>query len=88
MGLTAADVRNVVIRKSSRLLRSRGYDVDEVDSFLRLAAEALDGHSRLTARDVRRVTFRSPPTGRRGYHQDDVDGLLDLVEMALRERGR
>lgn len=37
----------------------------------------------LTPADVRNVTFSKPPLGRPGYHEDEVDDFLDLVEAEL-----
>ncbi|HKS11968.1 MAG TPA: DivIVA domain-containing protein, partial [Pseudomonas sp.] len=37
----------------------------------------------LTPADVRHVTFNKPPVGRPGYHEDEVDDFLDLVEAEL-----
>jgi DivIVA domain-containing protein len=42
------------------------------------------GH--LTVDDVRRIRFRKPPLGRRGYDEDSVDKFLDDVESDLRAR--
>ena len=33
--------------------------------------------------DVRNVTFSKPPIGKRGYHEDEVDTFLDLVQAEL-----
>jgi DivIVA domain-containing protein len=33
--------------------------------------------------DVHNVAFSKPPIGRRGYHEDEVDAFLDLVEVEL-----
>jgi DivIVA domain-containing protein len=37
----------------------------------------------LTPDDVRNCTFSKPPAGRPGYHEDEVDDFLDLVEAEL-----
>ena len=37
----------------------------------------------LTPADVRNVTFSKPPIGKRGYHEDEVDTFLDLVQAEL-----
>jgi DivIVA domain-containing protein len=37
----------------------------------------------LTPADVRHVMFSKPPPGRPGYHEDEVDDFLDLVEAEL-----
>ncbi|MGH3534781.1 MAG: DivIVA-like cell division protein Wag31 [Pseudonocardiaceae bacterium] len=33
--------------------------------------------------DVHNVAFSKPPLGKRGYHEDEVDAFLDLVEAEL-----
>jgi DivIVA domain-containing protein len=33
--------------------------------------------------DVRTVTFSKPPLGKRGYHEEEVDAFLDLVQAEL-----
>lgn len=50
-------------------LRRGGYDVAEVDAFL----ATIDTR---TAKEIRTVLFNSAPR-KQGYHQDDVDQLLD-----------
>src|SRR3954468_14369458 len=37
----------------------------------------------LTPADVRNFTFNKPPVDRPGYHEDEVDDFLDLVEAEL-----
>jgi DivIVA domain-containing protein len=37
----------------------------------------------LKPRDVRRVAFSKPPSGRRGYDETEVDMFLDVVEQSL-----
>jgi DivIVA domain-containing protein len=37
----------------------------------------------LTPADVHNVAFSKPPLGKRGYHEDEVDSFLDLVETEL-----
>lgn len=37
----------------------------------------------LTPADVHNVAFSKPPIGKRGYHEDEVDAFLDLVEAEL-----
>jgi DivIVA domain-containing protein len=37
----------------------------------------------LTPADVANVTFSKPPIGKRGYHEDEVDAFLDLLEAEL-----
>jgi DivIVA domain-containing protein len=40
---------------------------------------------RLTAADVHDVAFSRPPMFKRGYHEDEVDALLERIEAALRD---
>ncbi|HEV7828753.1 MAG TPA: DivIVA domain-containing protein, partial [Pseudonocardiaceae bacterium] len=37
----------------------------------------------LTPADVHNVAFSKPPIGKRGYHEDEVDAFLDLMEAEL-----
>jgi DivIVA domain-containing protein len=37
----------------------------------------------LTPAQVRGVAFNKPPIGKRGYHEDEVDALLNVVEAEL-----
>ena len=37
----------------------------------------------LTPEEVRSITFRRPPLGRRGYAEEDVDAFLDEVYKTL-----
>jgi len=37
----------------------------------------------LSPADVANVAFSKPPLGKRGYHEDEVDAFLDLVETEL-----
>ena len=68
----------------------RGYDIEQVDSFLARAADALDalagGYTPgVTADEVHSVVFTKPGLGRgKGYDEDQVDALLDAVEATLR----
>jgi DivIVA domain-containing protein len=39
----------------------------------------------LTPEDVHNVSFSQPPSGKRGYNEDEVDGFLALVEKKLRD---
>ncbi len=41
----------------------------------------------LTAFDVRDILFGSPPTGKRGYNEDDVDAFVAKVVARLEGRG-
>ncbi|MCX0272233.1 DivIVA domain-containing protein [Nocardia rhamnosiphila] len=40
----------------------------------------------MTPEDVHRITFAQAPFGRRGYREQDVDELLDLIAAALAGR--
>jgi DivIVA domain-containing protein len=81
MTLTADDVRNAMFRQP-RPFR-RGYNKDQVDEFLDLVVDRLEGRGDLTAEDVRQVGFGRPPWGKRGYHEDDVDALLYDIAATL-----
>jgi DivIVA domain-containing protein len=37
----------------------------------------------ISAEAVRSLTFRKPPIGKRGYHEDEVDGYLQVIAAAL-----
>src|SRR5437763_15215480 len=37
----------------------------------------------LTPADVHNVAFSKPPIGKRGYHENEVDAFLDLLEAEL-----
>ncbi len=37
----------------------------------------------MSASDVRNVSFRKPPLGRRGYDEEEVDAFLDEVEKTI-----
>ncbi|MDT5256142.1 MAG: hypothetical protein QOD10_1222 [Mycobacterium sp.] len=39
----------------------------------------------LTPEHVHNKAFAKPPSGKRGYNEDEVDAFLDLVEAALRD---
>jgi DivIVA domain-containing protein len=41
----------------------------------------------LTAYEVLEMTFGSPPMGRRGYNEDDVDAFVAHVVAKLDRRG-
>ncbi|WP_405183338.1 DivIVA domain-containing protein [Nocardia sp. NBC_01377] len=66
----------------------RGYDADEVDTFLELVAATLDGRGSMTADTVRNVVFDVPRFGGRGYQADQVDEFLDRVRVELEYRQR
>ncbi|HEX5494985.1 MAG TPA: DivIVA domain-containing protein [Mycobacteriales bacterium] len=85
--LTGEAVRQVRFRKPP--FGRRGYDEDEVDTFLDVLAAALSarpGTARLTAADIHGAEFRKPPLGKRGYDEDEVDRFLDVAEAELRIR--
>ena len=44
-----------------------------------------DDPSGLTPDDVHNLAFSSAKSGRRGYHEDEVDAFLDRVEATLRD---
>jgi DivIVA domain-containing protein len=54
------------------------WDHEVVDDF--------DPGRRLTAADVHDVAFSKPPMFKRGYHEDEVDALLERIEATLRDR--
>lgn len=51
----------------------------------RSTTQASDGW--LTPEDVHHYGFSLPPTGKRGYHEDEVDAFLDRIEQQLRNPG-
>ena len=79
--LTAEDVRSAAFDKPP--WGKRGYDEDEVDAFLQLAALRLEGRGQLSAGDVRSATFDKPPWGKRGYNEDQVDAFLEVLEATI-----
>jgi DivIVA domain-containing protein len=79
--LTAEDVRAATFGKPP--WGKRGYNEDEVDAILHLAALRLDGSGQLSADDVRAVAFSKPPIGKRGYHEDQVDEFLDTLATTI-----
>jgi DivIVA domain-containing protein len=79
--LTAQDVRYATFGKPP--WGKRGYNNDEVDAFLQLAASRLDGYGTLSVDDVRAVAFSKPSIGKRGYSEDEVDGFLELLEATI-----
>jgi DivIVA domain-containing protein len=84
--LTPEHVRNIAFAKPP--VGKRGYNEDEVDSFLHHVEAALrDPTGRtLTAEQVHNMAFAKPPIGKRGYNEDEVDAFLDLVEEQLSHR--
>jgi DivIVA domain-containing protein len=79
--LTAQDVRYATFGKPP--WGKRGYNNDEADAFLQLAASRLDGYGTLSVDDVRAVAFSKPSIGKRGYSEDEVDGFLELLEATI-----
>lgn len=84
--LTPEDVRSVVFDKAS--IGKRGYDEDQVDTFLDLVEEAVSGSGTLTADEVRAVVFADAPLIKRGYNEDQVDDFLDVIVATLEHRDR
>jgi DivIVA domain-containing protein len=81
---TAQDVRYATFGKPP--LGKRGYNEDEVDAFLQLAASRLDGYGQLSADDVHAASFSKPPIGKRGYNEDEVDAFLAVLEATIAGR--
>ena len=79
--LTAQDLRAATFDKPP--WGKRGYNENEVDAFLQLAALRLDGSGQLSADDVHVVSFSKPPIGKRGYHEDQVDEFLDTLAATI-----
>jgi DivIVA domain-containing protein len=79
--LTAQDVRYATFGKPP--WGKRGYNGDEVDAFLQLAASRLDGYGHLSADDVHAVDFSKPPIGKRGYNEDEVDAFIEALEATI-----
>jgi DivIVA domain-containing protein len=79
--LTAQDVRYATFGKPP--WGQRGYNNDEVDAFLQLAASRLDGYGNLSVDDVHAVSFSKPPIGKRGYNEDEVDDFLEQLEATI-----
>jgi DivIVA domain-containing protein len=50
---------------------------------VRIDGQEGDAVEPLKPRDVRRASFGKPPTGRRGYDENEVDEFLDHVEHTL-----
>jgi DivIVA domain-containing protein len=79
--LTAQDVRYATFGKPP--WGKRGYNNDEVDRFLQLAASRLDGYGNLSVDDVHAMSFSKPPIGKRGYNEDEVDDFLEQLEATI-----
>jgi len=86
-GLTSKQVEWVTFSKAP-IVGRRGYDEDEVDTFLhRVEAELQAPAGRgLTPEQVHDVAFSKARIWKRGYDDMDVDAFLDLVEEQLRAR--
>lgn len=83
--LTGSEVRQAVFAKPP--LGKRGYRAEDVDRFMERAADALDGIGALTADEVHHVVFpMATVRGDRGYREDEVDAMLDVVAAILRRR--
>jgi DivIVA domain-containing protein len=77
-------VRQTVLKK---LPIGQGYDTSSVDAFVERAASGLDGFGpQLTPEEVRRVAFPPATRWHRGYHETEVDALLDRIVAELRRR--
>jgi DivIVA domain-containing protein len=84
-GLSGNEVRQAAFAKAR--FGSRGYDLQQVDAFMERVANTLDGYGMpLTADEIHNVTFDLSKGLRRGYHQDEVDGMLDIVAQQVRRR--
>jgi DivIVA domain-containing protein len=79
--LTAQDVRYATFGKPP--WGNRGYNKDEVDAFMQLAASRLDGYGNRSVADVHGMSFSKPPIGKRGYNEDEVDPFLDALEATI-----
>jgi DivIVA domain-containing protein len=79
--LTAQDVRHATFGNPP--WGKRGYNNDEVDAFLQLAASRLDGYGNLSVDDVHAASFSKPPIGKRGYSEDEVDDFLEQLEATI-----
>jgi DivIVA domain-containing protein len=79
--LTADDIVAVGFHTAEK--GTRGYNEDEVDHFLDKVEATLRGGGRLTAAQVRDVTFGEALIEGEGYDQDEVDSFVDLVEAQL-----
>ncbi|MGH3493724.1 MAG: DivIVA domain-containing protein [Sciscionella sp.] len=78
MTLTPEDIAAVMFRKPAP--GRRGYDEDEVDTFLDRVEAALRGTATVTAQQVADVAFTKAEHGRRGYDEDEVDEFLDTIQ--------
>ena len=93
--LTAAQIRDHEF--ASAAFGHHGYDRDQVDDYLDRARVELEyarrgdtphpGPARLSPRDVQRLRFSAPPSGRDGYAVAQVDTFLDVVATTLAHAG-
>lgn len=79
--LTADDIVAVGFHTAEK--GTRGYNEDEVDSFLDRVEATLRGRGRLTAAQVREVTFGEALIEGEGYDQEEVDAFIDMIEVQL-----
>jgi DivIVA domain-containing protein len=64
-----------------------GYDRRQVDEFMARAADTLDGSGvPLSLEQVQGVGFGRAKGFRRGYHLDEVDGMIQRIAAELRRR--
>nr|WP_233439261.1 DivIVA domain-containing protein [Lentzea atacamensis] len=84
--LTAKDIRDV--RFSRPLIGRRGYDENEVDSFLSRVELQLSGPVRSIPpirswKDLRQLRIPQAASGQRGYRTAQVDRMLEEIGVAL-----
>ena len=85
--ISAEDVHNVAFSKPP--IGQRGYNMDEVDSFLALVADSFRRDpraGRITPVDIHNVAFSKPPIGQRGYNEHEVDAFFDACQAELEQR--
>lgn len=80
-----SEVRGRLERPAGKKFRRRGlfasgYRRSEVDAFLELVTAMLHGDGSLTTAEVRGAVFH---TQWRGYHEDQVDALLDSIVVLM-----
>jgi len=80
-----SEVRGRLDRPAGKRFRRRGvfasgYRCSEVDAFLDSVTQMLHGEGSLKTADVRGAVFH---TQWRGYHEDQVDALLDAVVVLM-----
>lgn len=62
-----------------------GYDILQVDAFLRRTADRLDRGERITPQEIDTMTFTTTRFHREGYETGEVDDFLDNLAATLRE---